>query len=530
MKKLFRIFVLLFAFVPCALLLTACGGDEYDRAKNETNFKSAVEKTSTLGENFTITTSSTQSGVFADEVEPMAEDEGSTTIKMDNGNYFIESEEQTTYTIDGVSYVMNSDGSITATNAEGSSLMSFDMSGISDETLQGFIDYAFSTDDEAIKTNGSSVSININFSKYLNDFITVVRETEASENDTLADVINNYLARYEITLPTIGESDAVTGQGQIENFLDEMDNLTVQEICDYVETNMSVDVVSTIKVAMATTYIFSDAEFTSSQHTSTSEAIQYAIADFDFDMLNEMLALELSDMVEMLAQTINPEIDFGTDSCFGYVKDFLTSNSLSYLLAKESTASGEPTLVEILETKEMINIMASYIKFNKLNLTLSLTTEGEQFTGADIAFAVEITMLGEKIEGSTSFSFEFSEIGSTVVALPSITQSTIVDVATMFIIDSSMVLNGEITLSNISDNVLSTFFADGIEIKSDDGTTTLVTITKNSSANNFTIALSDEVIAELFAAGSEYNLVKVTKEVGNKTLTLTFVVDNSTKA
>ena len=164
MKKFLRMFALLLMFVPCAFIMTACGGDEYNRVENETNFKAAVQKTSSLGDNYTMTTSSRQTGMFADEVSTSSVT-NETIIKINGNNYSLIEGEDITYVIDGINYVTTGDNSFDVSVASNISIPSFDLTQLEDDDLQDIIDYAFSMNSEAIETNGSDVSITFSFAK-----------------------------------------------------------------------------------------------------------------------------------------------------------------------------------------------------------------------------------------------------------------------------------------------------------------------------------------------------------------------------
>lgn len=527
MKKFLRMFALLLMFVPCAFIMTACGGNEYNRVENETNFKAAVEKTSSLGDNYTITTSSRQTGMFADEVSTSSV-ANETIIKINGNNYSLIEGEDITYVIDGINYVTTGDNSFDVSVASNISIPSFDLTQLEDDDLQDIIDYAFSMNSEAIETNGSDVSITFSFAKYLNDILDIVAETESSQNNTLADLINNILAHYEITLPTIGESDAVVGQGQIENFLDEVDNLTIQEICDLIETHTGYDVVAAIKTAFATIQLsmIEDEDFVNSTHTSTSLAVQYANADFAIDMINDYLSLSLSDIVEQVLVMVNPEIELGGVSCFAFVKEFLTNNSVSSLLAQSMAMGEEPTNEELLQAKQMLTIMLSTINFEEIDLMLTLTTENDKLTGANIELDIEYERLGKEREGKMIYDFDFTDIGTTDVTLPEITSSTEIEATGVVVIKSSMIQNGEIKIENYQNEILNAFFDSGITLMADDGVTELIKVEKEAGENEYTITISAEIVAELFAQNVDYNTARAVVTVGNSTLELALVVDN----
>lgn len=523
MKKFFKALMLILAVIPCSLMFVACGPDKdpekpNDKEANVAALNSALEKVDEVGSNYTQTMKTNSTGIFASNNEgtqsTVTGDNGITRVsKYDGLNFAQDMGDQYLYYIDGVFYVSDptyTEVNLASTASAEEHFMALEVSVPTagadvitiTKALSGLVDYAFTTNDEAVVATSDGVTIKIELEDTLN---TVIDSLTTYREESLETFINSLIEEFTgsttITVDTLlADLKEWTEETTIEEVVGE-DNLTAIKalagtLVAYIELQKdSIEVEPTIIPE-----IISENEM----------AFTSQMASMVLGTISQVSALTVSEVLPMLESYL--ELEEGTD-IFDYVNSFLETNSITDVI---SAYAGDEVVL-MLQSMEIEEATAT-AKLNLLN---------NKFVGLDLVIDVDIDIesghgASMDLEGVLEASFELSEVGTTEIELP---ENIVVNGLNAYLIKlSDITADNTIVISGIESKVFDLVVTENINL-------TAISITKVPGAANgeqtFTLTISEEGVEAL----ESNNVLLVAYELQNgNSLMLSFIVDEDVVA
>ena len=488
MKKFFKTLLIALFVIPCAFLFSACGKDDeptYDRAANEANFDATMEVVADFGDNFTVTGTASTSGVFDSEQQASAQPSipSSFGFKVDGSNIIVtDSGEDVAYIVNGIMYIPVDENQYTLAD---SMLPNFDEFDVSEDDMQAIKDYAFSTNAEAIKTNGNVVSITFDMAGYLNTVLATVSANREQPISTLIEAVIKNVTGATVEMDTVFDGLTEVTEGSIGDILTQ------------IKTEYGVDLLPQVKLIYGLVSLSGDGETAPVWlESALSENIDYAyLPQFMPEMVDEIISAPISALL--------PEGFPG----FATIKEMFNQVTLIDIVMSsvEEFETFEPGTPEYaaarVEVSNMIATGLSQIRFNALSFTAGFEVVDNEFTGLDLTFNLNLAVQGMPIVGAATISLDFSDIGETEVALPTFDAETRLGGAAAYFIETD--LTDDVVISGIDSATFALIAGnDGMNV---DG---LVTITK-ASDGTYTITIAQELLEDLATQENTANAFNV---------------------
>lgn len=449
MKKLFKTFALAGMLVPFAFLAVGCGDKEtpYDKEANVQAYNQAVESYQAVGTNYkqTIDVSISESLKLMMDEQSLADIQAleGLTVYIDGDDYkIVMPNQQEIFKLDGKVFQreyteLSGWSGLTASETAEMSVPNV-VNSLDFDDLQ---DFAFKFNNEAINTtktsNGSVVTITLDMDSILNKALNVVK---ANKTNSLENLINAMLVEFgvnDVTVESVVESikSSITAE------------TTVGDIVDAIELATGVDLLESVVSGISG----ATSSFLVTSEQTVNDGVYCAVYENAFEsmpMLADIDALRSTTILSLIdADFSKTEFDAKIDE----IKTLLETKSLTDIINEKMGTPEEPQ-----PATSLFNLL-DLVRFETLHLNIKLKTDSNNnFVGYGVEFIGSIAVFTQTMDFSMGVDFNYSEVDSVEIALP--TNSSVESVELNLTADVD--LTGEITtltISNVSFDYLESF-------------------------------------------------------------------------